>query len=316
MDETIEYDTENYYNLEEFKESNDLFENFLSRCSYVHQEKVPQGNFKVSTMTISGNFCDDINLTMVYQRLFLDEDIAYIECSKDSIRGCKNKKKAKYKKKTKKKKSTDKRKKGKGSPFSNQISIGFNCNNCEHNHNNPICVKLFKNGKIHMTGCKNLEEVRNTYNKLYEKVTVINTQYKLGDKTITINSVTNIKVADDIDFHVEMVNGTFKTNFKIDLNKLYSKLKENYTDDDIFINCEKKTQLVCYLKKFKVMNVKKQKEKIPSVFIYNSGSINIIAISLEILMNSYKLISEFVEENHGELVEQEIVYDESFFTQD
>ena len=55
------------------------------------------------------------------------------------------------------------------------------------------------------------------------------------------------------------------------------------------------------------MNVKKQKEKIPSVFIYNSGSINIIAISLEILMNSYKLISEFVDENYEDLVEAEIV---------
>ncbi len=311
-----DYDIENYYNLEDFKESNDLFEEFLSRCTYVHKEKVPQGSFKVSTMTISGNFCDDINLAMVYQRLFLDEDIAYIERSKDSIRGTKNKKKAKYKKKDKKKKSTDKRKKGKGSPFSNQISIGFNCNNCEHIHNNPICVKLFKNGKIHMTGCKTLVEVRNIYTKLYKKVMNIKTEYNLRSRIITINSVTNIKKHEDIDFHVEMVNGTFKTNFKIDLNKLYSKLTENYTYDDIFINCEKKTQLVCYLKKFKVMNVKKQKEKIPSVFIYNSGSINIIAISLEILMNSYKLISEFVDKNYEDLIETEIVYDETFFTQD
>ena len=309
-------DAENYYNLDEFKESNDQFEEFLSRCTYVHKEKVPQNSFKVSTMTISGNFCDDINLAMVYQRLFLDEDIAYIERSKDSIRGTKNKKKAKYKKKDKKKKSTDKRKKGKGSPFSNQISIGFNCDNCEHTHNNPICVKLFKNGKIHMTGCKNLDEVKNVYERLYKKITTIKTEYNFGSKLITISCVTNIKLHDDVNFHVEMVNGTFKTNFKIDLNKLYSKLTEIYTDEDIFINCEKKTQLVCYLKKFKVMNVKKQKEKIPSVFIYNSGSINIIAISLELLMKSYKLISEFADEHFKDLVEAEIVYDETFFTQD
>ena len=316
MSETIEYDKESYYDVPEFKEANDLFESFLSRCTYVHKEKVPQVPFKISTMTISGNFCDDINLTMVYQRLFMDEDVAYVERGKESIRGCKNKKTAKYKKKDNKKKSTDKRKKGKGSPFSNQISIGFNCNNCEHVHNNPICVKLFKNGKIHMTGCKNLEEVNIVYNKLYEKIIGINTEYNFGDKIITINCVTNIRIAKDIDFHVEMVNGTFKTNYKIDLNKLYSKLTDVYTDDDLFINCEKKTQLVCYLKKFKVMNEKKQKEKVPSVFIYNSGSINIIAISLDILMNSYKLISEFVEKYYEDLIEAEIVYDETFFTQD
>ena len=309
-------DAENYYNLEEFKESNDLFESFLSRCTYVENVKVPQGQFKISTMTISGNYCDNINLTMVFQRLLLDEDIAYIECSKDSIRGCKNKKTAKYKKKEKKKKITDKRKKGKGSPFSNQISIGFLCNDCTHKHNNPICVKLFKNGKIHITGCKNLEEVKKIYNKLYEKINNIKTEYKLGTKTITISCVDNIRKHEDIDFHIEMVNGTFKTNFKIDLNNLYSKLKDNYTEDELFINCEKKTQLVCYLKKFKIMNVKKQKEKVPSVFIYNSGSINIIAVGLDILMNSYKLISEFIDANYKDLIEAEIIYDESFFTQD
>ena len=307
--------TENYYDLVEFKESNDSFEEFLSRCTYVHKEKVPQVPFKISTMTISGNFCDGTNPTMIYQRLYLDEDIAYIEFTKN-VRGSKDKKKPKYKKKDKKKKSTDKRKKGKGSPFSNQLSIGFKCENCEHTHNNPICVKLFQNGKIHMTGCKNLEEVKTIYNKLYEKIVNIKTEYTLGGKSITINCVTKIKKHDDVNFHVEMVNGTFKTNYKIDLTKLYSKLTEIYTDEDIFINCEKKTQLVCYLKKYKFMNVKKQKEKTPSVFIYNSGSINIIAISLELLMKSYKLISEFVDEHFEDLVEAEIVYDETFFTQD
>ena len=99
MTDTTNNDIENYYNLEEFKESNDLFHSFLSRCTFIHNEKVPQSKFRISTMTISGNFCIDINLVMVYQRVFLDKDIAYIESSKESIRGCKKKKTVKYKKK-------------------------------------------------------------------------------------------------------------------------------------------------------------------------------------------------------------------------
>ena len=307
---------EMYYSLEEFKESNDLFENFLSKCTYSYKEKVPQDPFTISTMTVATKLCDEINLMMVYQRLRLDNDIAYIERSKDSIRGSKNKKQTKYKIKTKKKNNNDKRKIGKGSPFSNQISIGFICCHKDHNHKNPICVKLFKNGKVHMTGCKNLEEVENFYTKLYNKVLDIKIKYTIGDRTITILPVKNIKEFKDVEITIDMVNGTFKTNFKIDLNKLYAKLKEVYTEEDLFINCEKKTQLVCYLKKYKIVNIEKRSEKQPSVFIYNSGSINVIAVSLDVLEKSYKLISEFIDKHYDELVEVNIEYDESFFTQD
>lgn len=315
MSEIKEYDQELYYDLPEFRESNDLFETFLNRCTVVKHTKVEQGSFSTSTMTITTNFCDEINVKMVFQRLALDEDIIYIESGKTAVRGVKKQKKSTYKKKNKKKKkSDDKRKLGKGSPFSNQISIGFGCNECGHVHNNPICVKIFKNGKVQMTGCKNIAEVERVYTQLYTKIKNIKTEYNFNGQKIVINSVKNIKEFKDIVVKTEMINGTFKTNYKIDLNKLYSKLKEVYTDDDIYMNHEKKSPLICYLKKFEVFDEKKSKNKCPSVFVYNSGSINIIATDLQLLMKSYDLISNFCDEYFDDLDETELTFDETFFT--
>lgn len=312
MSEFNEYDQTKYYDLVEFKESNDLFEEFLSRCTYVKTERKPQVPFSVSTMVIVTNLCDEINVKMVFQRLQIDEDIAYIESGKE-VRGIKKKQKSTYKKKKKKKKSNDKRKLGKGSPFSNQISIGFRCCEHGHTHNNPICAKIFKNGRVQMTGCKDIEEVERVYNQLYNKIKAIKTEYKLNDRTITINSAENLKKFEDITIKTEMMNGTFSTNFKIDLNKMLKCITEKYSDEEIYINNEKKSPLMCYLKIFEVFDEKKQKNKIPSVFIYNSGAINIISINYEIIMKAYEFMSQFIEDNYDDIIETEIQFDETFF---
>jgi len=307
-----EYNQEEYYDTSEFKEANVLFEEFLSRCTYITSERKPQVDFSISTMTVVTNFCDEINVRQVFQRLSLDDDIAYIESGKQ-IRGIRKKQKSTYKKKNKKKKTNDKRKLGKGNPFSNQMSIGFKCNECSHVHNNPICVKIFQNGKVHMTGCKNIEEVERVYNKLYQKIKNIKSEYILNGKKIIINPVKNIKEFKDITVKTEMINGTFSTNFKIDLNKMLCTIQDKYTDEEIYINNEKKSPLMCYLKIFEVFDEKKQKNKIPSVFVYNSGAINIISINYEIIMKAYNFMSKFIEDNYDNIIESQIQFDDTFF---
>ena len=315
MSDFNEYDKETYYNLEEFKDANKLFEEFLSRCIVTKTKKVPQKSFNISTMTVVTNFCNEINVKMVFQRLLLDENIVYIEANKE-IRGIRKKQKSTYKKKNKKKKINDKRKLGKGSPFSNQISIGFKCNECNHVHNNPICVKIFKNGKVQMTGCKDLEEVERIYNGLHNKIKQIKTEYDFNGQKIVINPVQKLKTFQQIKIKTEMINGTFSTNFKIDLNKMLNCIKDKYSDEEIYIYSEKKSPLICYLKIFKVFDEKKKKNKIPSVFIYNSGSINIISINNKIIQEAYEFMSKFIDDNFDDIVETEMQYDETFFNSD
>lgn len=229
-----EYDEETYYNLEEFSTANSLFEEFLSKCEIIVPKKVPQDNFKISTMTIVTNICDSINVKMVFQRLKLDNDIIYIESGDKKVRGIKKVNKSSYKKK--KKDVKDKRKLGKGCPFSNQISIGFNCSIKCHVHNNPICVKIFKNGRVQMTGCKDGEEIKTIYNKLYNKLNSINTNFSLNEQIINIYPFRNLKKYNDLIIKSEMINGTFSVNCKIDLHKMLKKISEMYSDKEIYIN--------------------------------------------------------------------------------
>ena len=49
------------------------------------------------------------------------------------------------------------------------------------------------------------------------------------------------------------------------------------------------------------------------MFVYNSGSINIISINLETLMKSYELVSKFFDDHFEDLNETEIKYDDTFF---
>lgn len=301
-----------YYNLNEFKESNKIFDDFLLNCKYKIIKKLPQEKFKVSTMTITSNFCENVNIKMIYERLKLNENIVYIENGKNNLRGTKKIKTKKSYCKKKIIKKMDKRKLGKGKPFSNQISIGIKCHNENHKHNNPICLKIFKNGNIQMTGCKNNEEIKKMYNIMFNNIQKINTEYLYKNKIINIYPICNIKSFNAINIKVEMINGTFKCNFKINLNKLFELIQRKFTDDEIFINCEKKTTLICYLKKYKTLNKIKNKEKCPSVFIYNTGAINIIAINKDILMKTYSLISNFIDQNYDEIVQKEINFDQNF----
>ena len=310
-----EYDN-NYYNLDEFTESNDMFEDFISRCSYKNSEQREQDPLKVSTITVVFNASDGINPKMIYERMILDDNIGYIEYDNDNVRGIKNSKMSKAKKAKKALKAKlaqDKRKNNKHCPFANQFSIGINCKNPEHEHKNPVCAKMFANGKIHMTGCKCLEEVKTIYNTLKMKLEEINTEYKCGDKVITVSPVKNLKDFADIDVHIEMINGTFRSNYEVNLNSLYKKIKETYEDDEVYVNFQNKSKFRFDLLKLGIYDEAKNKFKTPKISVYNSGAVNINSTDKDALYAAYDIASKILEDNFEELVKKEFIYDETFF---
>ena len=301
---------EKYYNLQEFEEANNLFEDFLSKCKIIKKDKINHNDLKISTMTIVSNICKNINTIVIFQRLKLQNNIVYIESNK-IVRGNKKTKKNKKIKKV----VTDKRKLSKGSPFSNQISIGFSCNIKEHVHNNPICVKLFQNGRIQITGCKNETEIKTIYNKLYNSLLDIKKEYIYKNQKIYVYPYENLKTHEELVIKSEMINGTFNTNYNIDLTKLFLKITSIYSDKEIYINNEKKSPLTLYLKMFEIYDIKKGKNKIPSVFIYNSGSINLIAINKEIIYKSYNFINNFLNKYYNDITETKIVFNYDYLKQ-
>lgn len=299
-----------YYDIDDFKESNEMFEEFVSRCTFKDVLRKKQDPLKVSTITVVFNGSDGINPKMIYERLIIDDYIGYIEYDCNNIRGIRTKKKKKKKKVVK---NTDKRKNNKNCPFANQFSIGINCQNPDHSHKNPICVKLFANGNIQMTGCKGLDEVEVIFNILKMKLEEIKTEYKCGEKTIVVSPVKNLKDFKDIEVNIEMINGTFRTNYDINLNNLYKKVKEVYTDEEVYVNFQNKSKFRFDLLKLGHYDERKNKYKTPKIFIYNSGAVNINSTDKDALYSAYEQSSKFLEEHFEDLVKREIIYDETFF---
>ena len=150
----------------DFNNAKKLFDVFYNqKLKEIEAEKIEYTKptkIKISTITLTGKTGDYVMGKFLFDRLPINEDIIYTECGKQ-LKGLKKKKIAKYSKKEQKDK-LDKRKLGRGKPLSNQISIGMN--GIYKDHKNPVCLKMFKNGKIQITGCKTMDEGYLLYERL------------------------------------------------------------------------------------------------------------------------------------------------------
>lgn len=266
-------------------------------------------DIKISTITLTGKIGDYVMGKFLYDRLPINEDLIYIENGKE-YKGVKTKKKVKYSKKEKVSK-LDKRKLGRGKPLSNQISIGMKG---EGYHKNPVCLKIFKNGNIQLTGCKTIEEGIMLYKKLYEYINKISTTFYLeeDDKYYKIESVKNMIKPKDLVLNSEMINASYNFNFEIDQIKLNDLLKSLYKDNEIFVtydSCVSSPAVRCYLMNMSVYDVRKKKPKQPSVFVYRSGSCNIIVWKMDMLYKAYDFINNLLKENFMTVVSQDLLID-------
>jgi TATA-box binding protein (TBP) (component of TFIID and TFIIIB) len=283
-----------YYNFDDFFDANKKFEDFLSTCK-IKMKEMPKGEeLAISTITSVGQMATNVCFKYIFERISLDDHLVFVEYGKNKIRG--EKKDIKIKKE-RKQKVTDKRKLNKGTPFSN-LTFGIVCNHKEHNHKKPINIKLFNNGKLHMAGCKSREEINTMYNILYKKIMDIDT-ILFFNETKFIVDIGNFNEPKDYNYNIEMINGTYKCNFEIDLDSLYEVLNEKYPNE-IFTDYEK-SPLKCFLK----LN----ENEVGTFSIYSSGSINIIAKTYDNIITSYNFIKNLVETHYKEIVTKEIIFD-------
>ena len=240
-----------YYNVEEYSEANDEFEKYLSTFKIIYEKNPEYSDVSISTITTTFNLCSDINMRVLYNRIELDEEFVYINYEKNNIRGFKKINTIKERAAT-----TDKRRKNKGQSFSNQISIGFRCDNIEHNHKNPISLKIFKNGNVQMTGCKNIAEITNIFTKLTDKIKNINIDYTLNNQIISIPLIRGLVSIETFKYNIEMIIGTFRCSFKINQNSLFRILNAKYTQKELFISFDKDNNpsLRCYPLFMKTIN--------------------------------------------------------------
>tara|TARA_Y100001970_G_scaffold206712_1_gene251743 strand:+ start:12180 stop:13379 length:1200 start_codon:yes stop_codon:yes gene_type:complete len=192
-------------------------------------------DIRISTITAICSIDVNINLNVVLQCLGIDHDIRYIEYGKDT-KGIPVKKISK--KKLKKKKI-----------FYNQATIIVYVDKY-------VNTKIFRNGKVQMTGLKSIEhghkvvsilinklktlkQKESIYNdimskkmssqshdsKIYKTNDMLDKINKNGEYINAVDDVDNIKM---VDFKIVLINTDFNANFKINRSALHQIMINNY----------------------------------------------------------------------------------------
>jgi TATA-box binding protein (TBP) (component of TFIID and TFIIIB) len=283
--------------INEFKNGNpdtiDLFEKEKRR---IEIKNIPE-DLDVSTMTIILKVNTLFNLYNIGNYLPLsDKDIIEIKCGditdKKTNRSLIPKKTRKIKKNKKK------------DSFYNQATLKVKIDN-----EKIINIKIFHNGAIQLTGCKSLDNAKESIQKLFpllnkkrylldffnNKITEV--VYHNSKKELTLNDLYKVKVG--------LVNTNFNMNFGIDRDKLYKKLKEDisikkfngkFTIDPKY----DPNRHACVNIQLFILNPELNiTVKSVSIFVFEKGSIIITgAKNFKQVMSAYNFINTYLLSNY------------------
>lgn len=260
---------------------NDInFDNIIKKLNITEKIEPKCNDFNILTITSGFNFCDSIDILTVYNRIEIDNKILYVSINDKQNRGYKRIKKVNKASKYELKK--DKRKNNKGKSFNSQLSIGYNCDIKEHNHSNPISIKIFVNGKMQITGCKNKEEIMRIYNYIIKKINEIPNNFKDNDGNIFKYEIyRNLK--ESINIKYDMILVKIDINYEINQYRFSNYINNNYTKINCLYNPNISTNCQLYLNKFSYKKLNNE-DFIPVCMIYNN--------SITFIINKYDIIEK------------------------
>ena len=155
-----------------------------------------------------------------------------------------------------------------------------------------INIKVFKNGSLQMTGCKDMDDF---YDVTKTLISILTIGYNSSKGHISfIEDYDNIGI---YDARIRMINSNFKVDFKIDRKELTRILKDNHglltKDARIgYVECkyEPTGGHSCVNIKYKYDDQNK-----PSIFVFQTGAIIITgAKNLDHIVKSYKFIMKIL----------------------
>lgn len=166
-------------------------------------------------------------------------------------------------------------------------------------------VKLFKNGSIQMTGCKNLHHANIVLNKLMRKLSesvYIKNSDGLLKEIKFVNNSNNLTVKN---FKIDLINSNFGINYLINKEKLFELLKSNH------ILCRLSPIHSCVNIKFKInLNEIEQissKKSYVSIFVFQTGNIIITGAKKAIHVRSaYRFIVKFLNTFKKDIIKRDI----------
>ena len=186
--------------------------------------------------------------------------------------------------------------------FYNQVTILMKpMNNPERNY---INIKVFKNGSLQMTGCKDMDDFNNVTTTLIKILKRgCNIKNKKG-KNIHIDFVDSPKEMGIFDIKIRMINSNFKLDYKVDRKKLAKLLKKNHgqgsKDKEIgYVECkyEPTSGHSCVNIKYRYDDKNK-----PSIFVFQTGAIIITgAKNLPQIIMAYHFIHKILNKYFNEI---------------
>ena len=211
----------------------------------------------------------------------------------------------------KKIKSGKKKKRNEKKNFYNQVSLIFRT--CTLMGIDPttisqkeglktVNVKLFINGSIQMTGCKHLDNIRNSleilFNKLKITKVILDKNMEYNEKPFVVDT-TLLTINNVNKFYIQMINTNFNIQFHINRSKLFQLLLDNNIDasfDPIIHAC---VNIKYYLNNTKPKTI--------SIFVFESGSITIAGSnSCSEILEAYNFINKFILTNYSLLLTKDI----------
>jgi TATA-box binding protein (TBP) (component of TFIID and TFIIIB) len=177
--------------------------------------------------------------------------------------------------------ATKSKKKASKKTFYNQTTILIYPSN---SLNNPINIKVFINGSLHLTGVKNMEDFSSVTNKLIDILKMKN------DKPF-VETPNELGI---FDVKIRMINSGFKINFEIDRKKFASilylyhgKKTKDTTIGHVDCKYNPKSGHSCVNIKYDYNNGKAS----PSIFVFKTGSIIITGAKiLDHIVMAHKFI--------------------------
>lgn len=259
---------------------------------------LPEG-VKVATMCSSCFLGTKLNLTNIEKYLLLNEnDILTVKRNKDSIRTLiELKKPSKRNNATKKKENAN----GAGNNFYNSITLIVRVNEGPTKNLNleqKINVKLFKNGSLQMSGCKNIDNVNTVLNKILMKLKQIKGKIENGEIK-EINFIEDQNKIGIYNFKIDMIYCNYRISIQIDREKLHELLKKKKVKC-IYEPCSRACVIIKY-----TPTTDNVDNKEVSIFIFKKGNIIITgARSRAQVIEAYNYINNILITHYDEIIKK------------
>jgi TATA-box binding protein (TBP) (component of TFIID and TFIIIB) len=260
---------------------------------------LPEG-VKVATMCCSCFLGSKLDLDNIEKYMVLNEnDILTVKRNKDSIRTLIELKKPS------KRNNVDNKKKKDGvnviNNFYNSITLIVRVNEGDTKNINlepKINIKLFKNGSMQMSGCKNINNVNKVLLKVLERLGQVKGKLEEGEiKEITFTE--EIDKLGILNFKIDMIYCNYRISIQIDREKLHELLKKKKVKV-IYEPCSRACVIIKY-----TPNTDNVDNKEVSIFIFKKGNIIITgARSRAQVIEAYNYINNIIITHSEEIIKK------------